>query len=238
MQRRQKTYKKSISMEFVLIPSGSFMMGAHESEKFSTAEKPRHKVKISKAFYIGRYEVTQEQWMAIMGSNPSEFQARKKPVENVSWDDVQEFIRKLNRKEGTDRYRLPTEAEWEYAARAGSEDAYCYGDDAEQLHEYAWYKENSGDKTQIVGKLKPNAWGLYDMHGNVFEWCQDWFDEKYYDNSPSSDPDGPSSDALRVLRGGSWSHVAWRCRAAARYWSNPDARLDYYGFRLVLLPGQ
>ncbi len=240
----QETHKNSIGMEFVLIPSGSFMMGAHEFEKGGKDEKPRHKVTISKAFFIGRYEVTQEQWMAVMGSKPSKFQARKKPVEQVSWDDVQEFIRKLNRKEGTDRYRLPTEAEWEYAARAGSEDAYCYGDDpdAEQLHKYAWYDKNSGRKTKTVGKLKPNAWGLYDMHGNVWEWCQDLYDSEYdseyYANSPSTNPKGPSSGSYRVFRGGSWLNSAWECRSAHRYYYSPDARSYSRGFRLARSPGQ
>ncbi len=196
---------------------------------------------------MGKYEVTQEQWVAIMGENPSEFQARRKPVEDVSWDDVQEFIRKLNKKEGVDRYRLPTEAEWEYAARAGSEGAYCYGDDpdARSLRKYAWYKKlpkkwyddkllKSFRRTIMVGELEPNAWGLFDMHGNVWEWCQDWFDHDYYASRPSKDPKGPSSGRERVLRGGAYNEEAGQCRSAARYYRDPDKGKCNFGFRLVL----
>jgi len=234
-----KTYTDSIGMEFVQIPSGSFLMGAHESENGGKAEKPRNKVNISKAFYIGRYEVTQAQWQAVMDGNPSQFPVPEGPVETVSWDDVQEFIDKLNRKDGKNKYRLPTEAEWEYAARAGSNERYCYGDDpdAAQLDQYAWYKKNSGAKPQTVGKLKPNAWGLYDIHGNVWEWCEDRYDEKYHATSPSAEPKRPSSGTHRMIRGGSWNNAAGKCRSAARLRSAPDFRIHYIGFRVVLLPG-
>ena len=234
-----KTYTNSIGMEFVLIPAGSFMMGADKNfEDAHDDETPRHKVRISKPFYLGEYEVTQEQWVAVMGSNPSEFKARERPVETVSWEDAQAFIRKLNSKEGHQRYRLPTEAEWEYAARAGSGGKYAFGDDEGQLSQYAWYYGNSGDKTQPVGRLQPNAWGLYDMHGNVWEWVQDWYDENYYSKSPSTDPAGPSSGSYRVLRGGSWGSFAGVCRSAAPNRSTPSARDFNYGFRLALSPGR
>ncbi len=235
---QQKTHTNSIGMQFVLIPAGSFMMGAHEFEGGLDWEKPRHKVTVSKPFYIGKYEVTQEQWHAVMGSNPSKFATRDRPVENVSWDDAQEFIRRLNAKEGGSKYRLPTEAEWEYAARAGSDTAYCYGDDpdAESLHQYAWYNKNSGGKTQIVGKLKPNAWGLYDMHGNVWEWVQDWYDSEYYTKTPEKDPLNNAGGSDRVLRGGGWRNVAGHCRSASRNSRSPDYRYEYRGFRLARSP--
>jgi formylglycine-generating enzyme required for sulfatase activity len=165
----EKTYTNSIGMEFVLIPSGSFMMGADKNfEDASDDETPRHRVTISQPFYLGKYEVTQGEWAEVMGSNLSRFKGRSNPVENVSWDDAIEFIRRLNQKEGHCRYRLPAEAEWEYAARAGSASTYSFGDDAGQLGRYAWYGGNSGDSTHPVGQKEPNAWGLYDIHGNVW----------------------------------------------------------------------
>lgn len=224
----------SIGVEFVLIPADSFQMGADPNfENASSDETPRHRVTISKPFYLGKTEVTQEQWVAVMGSNPSEFKGRSNPVEQVSWDNVQAFIRKLNAKEGKAVYRLPTEAEWEYACRAGSTGKYSFGDDAEALGRYAWFDGNSGEKTHPVGQLKPNAWGLYDMHGNVWEWVQDWYGEKYYGSSPSTDPSGPSGGSYRVYRGGSWYRDADRARAAYRNNDAPDHRRDYLGFRLA-----
>jgi len=168
-----------------------------------------------------------------MGSNPSHFNngGDDCPVEQVSWDDAQEFIRKLNQKEGADNYRLPTEAEWEYACRAGSTTAYCFGDDESRLKEYAWYDKNSDSKTHPVGLLKPNAWGLYDMHGNVWEWCQDWYGD--YPSDAATDPIGATVGSYRVLRGGSWSYFARYCRAAYRDAYSPGGRRNYYGFRLV-----
>jgi formylglycine-generating enzyme required for sulfatase activity len=175
----------TIGIEFILIPAGSFTMGSNDGD---SDEKPPHTVTISRPFYIGKYEVTQKQWVIIMGNNPSGFKGGNNPVENVSWNDVQEFIRKLNAKEGTTAYRLPTEAEWEYACRAGSTTKYCFGNDKSQLGQYAWYEKNSDNKTHPVGQLQANAWGLYDMHGNVWEWCEDWYGEDYYSSSPSTDP--------------------------------------------------
>ncbi len=230
----QKTYKNSIGMEFVLIPAGSFMMGADKNfEDCRDSETPRHKVTISKPFHIGKYEVTQEQWVAVMGSNPSEFKGRTRPVDQVSWEDAQSFIRKLNRKEGTNKYRLPTEAEWEYAARAGTTTAYSFGDDKGGLGQYVWYSGNSGKESHPVGQLRANAWGLYDIHGNVREWVQDWYGEVYYSNSPSANPKGPSSGSARVLRGGCWGCSARFCRSAYRGYYSPGLRVTGFGFRLV-----
>lgn len=211
-------------MEFMEIPTGSFRMGSTE---FFDSEKPVHKVKISEAFYLGKYEVTQAQWQVVMGNNPSYFKGDNLPVENVSWEDVQEFIAKLNRKgEGT--YRLPTEAEWEYACRAGTS-----GDYAGNLDEMGWYEGNSERKTHPVGQKKPNGWGLYDMHGNVWEWCEDWYDGGYYARSPNSDPKGPSEGSTRVARGGGCDFPSVACRSATRYGFRPVLRGNTLGFRLV-----
>ena len=232
-----RTLTNSIGMDFVLVPSGSFRMGADPNfEDASREETPRHSVTISRAFYLGKYEVTQEQWVAVMGTNPSRFKGRTNPVEQVSWDDAQAFIRRLNAKEGGSRYRLPTEAEWEYAARAGATGKFCFGDDDDQLGRYAWFEGNSGEKTHPVGQLRPNAWGLYDMHGNVWEWVQDWYDGSYYGRSPSTDPRGPATGTGRVFRGGFWDSVARYCRAAARNnytYGTPGYRYDSLGFRLA-----
>ena len=198
-----KIIKNSIGMEFVLISAGSFMMGANKNfEDAFEDEFPQHKVIISRPFYIGEYEVTQAQWVVIMGDNPSSLKDRKRPVEQVTWDDVNEFIHKLNKKEKTNAYRLPTEAEWEYAARAGSDTTYCFGDDADDLSQYAWFNGNSEGKTHPAAKLKKNAWGIYDMHGNVWEWCQDRYSDKHYSKSSLKDPRGPTTGSLRVGRGG------------------------------------
>jgi formylglycine-generating enzyme required for sulfatase activity len=219
----------SIDMEFELIQPGEFQMGAPDGDK---DEQPVHTVRISKPFYLGKYEVTQAQWQAVMGNNPSAFTGDPtRPVENVSWEDVQEFIRRLNTKEGGATYRLPTEAEWEYAARAGTTTAYSFGNDKSQLSQYAWYEDTSGRQTHPVGKLKPNAWGLYDMHGNVWEWVQDWYGP--YAAGAAVDPAGPSSGSSRVYRGGSWRSGAGRCRSACRGYWPPGRRFDYLGFRLL-----
>jgi formylglycine-generating enzyme required for sulfatase activity len=213
------------------------MMGSDPNfEEASKHEMPQHKVTISKPFYLGKYPVTQAQWVAVMGSNPSKFKGQNNPVEQVSWHDAQEFIRRLNAKEGHSRYRLPTEAEWEYAARAGTSSAYFFGDDKKALSEYAWYKDNSEETSHPVGQKLPNPWGLYDVHGNVYEWVQDWYGEKYYTNSPEGDPKGPSSSSYRVIRGGSWYSLTTCCRSADRYNFTPDYRFDFVGFRLVLSP--
>jgi formylglycine-generating enzyme required for sulfatase activity len=229
-----ETITNSIGMELVLIPAGSFRMGGDKKlEQAEDHETPRHIVKISKTFYMGKYEVTQSQWSEIMNNNPSKFKEDIRPVERVSWNDVQEFIQKLNNKEETNKYRLPTEAEWEYAARADTKSTYCFSSDIKTLSQYAWYRKNSEGKTHPIGQLKPNAWGLYDVHGNVHEWCQDWFDRNYYSQSPSNSPLGPSSGLAKVLRGGDWGSENWYCRCASRSLSSPDRRSNRLGFRLV-----
>ena len=168
------SFHNSIGMEFVLIPSGSFVMGRDPLfEEDRDDELPQHKVNISKPFYLGKYQVTQAQWVAVMEDNPSGFKGPANPVEQVSWNDAQEFIKRLNVKEGHNRYRLPTEAEWEYAARAGADTVYFFGNDENILPVYAWFIDNSRKTPHPVGKKRPNAWGLYDVHGNVWEWVQD-----------------------------------------------------------------
>jgi formylglycine-generating enzyme required for sulfatase activity len=236
----QKNYSNSIGMEFILIPAGSFTMGADKDfEEADDDETPQHWVRISKPFYLGIYEVTQAQWTAVMENNPSKYKYddRSNPVEQVSWDDAQAFIERLNAKEGHSRYRLPTEAEWEYAARAGSTSAYSFGNDSGQLGRYAWCGVDWDlGLTHPVGQKQPNAWGLYDMYGNVWEWVQDWYGENYYRSSPATDPAGPWSGWRRVVRGGNWSSLAWSCRSANRGSYPPGSRDDRLGFRLALDP--
>src|SRR5712691_6380873 len=225
-------WRNSIGMEFVLIPAGEFQMGSNDTEALSD-EKPVHTVRLTKPFYLGKYEVTQAQWEAVMENNPSRYKGDSAlPVEKVSWQDVQEFISRLNARErGTAFYRLPTEAEWEYAARAGSNRAYSFGNSAGDLGRYAWCDRNSGDKTHPVGQLQPNAWGLYDMHGNVWEWVQDWYEA--YSGGTAVDPAGPSKGWLRVARGGSRDRTARDCRSAARIYGVPDVGYSDLGFRLL-----
>ena len=225
-------------MEFVYVKPASFMMGSPSSKQGRGSYEKQHRVTLTKGYYLQTTEVTQGQWRAIMGNNPSRFSncGDGCPVEKVSWNDVQAFISKLNRKEGTNRYRLPTEAEWEYAARAGSTSRFCFGDDEDRLSEYAWYVRNSGGKTHSVAQKKPNAWILYDMHGNVWEWCQDWYSD--YPSGSVTDPTGPSSGSSRVYRGGCWLNLAGLCRSANRLWYLPGYRSHRLGFRLALSPGQ
>jgi formylglycine-generating enzyme required for sulfatase activity len=210
---------------FIQIPAGEFMMG---SDTGSAAEKPAHRVRISQPFEMGKHEVTQAEWEAVMGNRPSYFGGDNRPVEQVSWNDVQEFIGRLNALDDGYAYRLPTEAEWEYACRAGST-----GDYAGKLDQMAWVDENSQQMTHAVGTKQPNAWGLYDMHGNVFEWCQDYYDANYYAQSPAVDPQGPESGSFRVKRGGGWMFAAAFARSAARDLFAPSYRFNYVGFRLV-----
>ncbi|MDR2051110.1 MAG: formylglycine-generating enzyme family protein [Deltaproteobacteria bacterium] len=233
-----KNYTNSLGMEFVLIPAGSFQMGSELLDD----EKPVHTVSISKAFYLGKFEVTQEQWLLLMETNPSWFRGAGLPVEQVFWNEAQEFIRRLNLREGHKRYRLPTEAEWEYAAGAGGKGALPPAEEASALGREAWYDRNSGNSTHPVGGKEPNAWGLYDMLGNVNEWVQDWFAGDYYGRGPARDPAGPSSGTLRVRRGGSWSDAAGNCRLTRRTFDAPDSsacgapgcRLGDLGFRVLL----
>jgi formylglycine-generating enzyme required for sulfatase activity len=201
----------STGMKFTLIPAGEFYMGSEESDD----EKTVHKVKINNAFYLGTYPVTQREWKAVMGDNPSHFKGDDLPVEKVSWDDVQKFIKKLNEKEGTGKYRLPSEAEWEYACRAGTTTRYSFGNSESKVGDYAWHLKNSGDKTHPVGQKKPNSWGLYDMHGNVWEWVQDELHDSY-DGAPTDGSAWEGNGAVRVNRGGSWGAIAPYSRSAER----------------------
>ena len=201
-------------------------------------EQPVTRVRISKGFYLGKYEVTQDQWQAVMGNNPSEFSGCGRcPVESVSWNDVQEFIGKLNAKEKGRVYRLPTEAEWEYAARAGTDtDTYAgevtepVGNDA-VVNQIAWYRQNSEDHTQPVGGKKPNGFGLHDMLGNVYEWVGDW--DGQYPGESVTDPEGPGSGSYRVARGGSWASLPRGCRSSKRSRPPPVFHFDFLGFRLL-----
>jgi len=218
----------NFQIEMVFVKGGTFKMGYHNGD---SDEKPVHRVTVSD-FYIGKYEVTQKQWRAIMGNNPSYFKGDNLPVENVSWDDVQEFLKKLNTKTGK-HYRLPTEAEWEYAARGGVKSrGYEYAG-SNNIDEVAWYDGNSGNKTHPVGTKKPNELSIYDMSGNVWEWCHDWYATNYYRNSPHYNPQGPSNGDSRVLRGGSWDYDAGNCRVANRYGDYPGYSDGNDGFRVA-----
>ena len=229
---------KGVKLELVLIPAGEFMMGSPDSDKNANAdEKPQHRVRITKPFYLGKYPVTQEQWQAVMGNNPSRFKGPRNPVEQVTWADSQVFLKKLNAKSagGKGRFALPTEAQWQYACRAGSTTRYCFGDDPSQLGDYTWYEKNC-DKTQPVGEKKPNAWGLYDMHGNVHQWCADWYDKDYYAKSPTDDPTGPATGTARMLGGGAWPLAADDSRSANRdHYLIADSDV---GFRLALIAAE
>ncbi len=233
----EQGYVNSMGMEFVLIPAGEFTMGTEPKKEGGTPdEAPMHKVSIDKPFFLGKYEVTQAQWEAVMGKNPSKFKGPSNPVEQVSWLAAQEFIKRLNAKEGHTRYRLPTEAEWEYAARAGTDSAYSFGNESKDLTHYAWYDGNSADSTHPVGQKAANPWGLFDMHGNVYEWAQDWYGEKYYADSPKEDPQGPAKGLHRVNRGGSWLNTPEDCRSGLRSYLLPDGTFDSIGLRLALSP--
>jgi formylglycine-generating enzyme required for sulfatase activity len=226
---------KGVSMKLVLIRPGKFMMGSPDSEQGrESKEGPQHEVVITKPFYIGATQVTQAQYEAVMGTNPSSFKGPTNPVEMVSWNDAAEFCKRLSPKT-RQVVRLPTEAEWEYACRAGTETRFSFGDSDGVLGDHAWCASNSGGKTQPVGQKTPNPWGLYDMHGNVWEWCADWYGD--YTNGIVSNPSGPASGTRRMLRGGSWSQGgagAFRC--ASRRISDPSVRVNFYGFRCAKTP--
>ncbi|MDQ1252616.1 MAG: hypothetical protein QG646_1738 [Euryarchaeota archaeon] len=235
IQEIPKTFTSpSTGMKFVLIPAGKFTMGSPlEEQGRYDDEGPAHQVTIKNSFYMGKYPVTQKEWKEVMENNPSNFKGTYRPVECVSWEDVQEFVKKLNEKESTDKYRLPSEAEWEYSCRAGTQTRYSFGDDKSKLNEYAWYGNNSGSETHPVGYKKPNSWGLYDMHGNVWEWVQD----KWHNNYNGSTFDGGAwedgNDSGRVDRGGSWYGDTRNCRSANRRRSHLGYRGNILGFRLL-----
>ena len=216
----------------VKVEAGSFNMGATpEMQAPYEVEKPVHRVTLTNNYYIGKYEVTQALWQAVMGSNPSYFKGDDLPVEQVSWNDCQDFISKLNAMTGK-RFRLPSEAEWEYAARGGKKSRGYQYSGSNTLGDVAWYEGNSGSKTHAVGTKQPNELGIYDMTGNVYEWCQDWYGS--YSSSPQTNPTGAASGSYRVSRGGSWNYSARFCRASCRFDGTPDCRDGYLGLRLVL----
>jgi len=217
-------------MQFVKIPVGSFTMGCSVGDQECHAdEKPAHRVSITRPFEMGKYQVTQAEYEAATAVNPSYSQGPNLPVEGVSWDDARKFCEALSGKADGYRYRLPTEAQWEYAARAGDTSS-RYG----PLDEVAWSRDNSGGKSHPVGEKKPNGFGLYDMLGNVWEWVQDWHSITYYSHSPESDPQGPATGEYRVARGGSWRGVVrGHARVSSRYMLKPNVRSIVVGFRCV-----
>jgi formylglycine-generating enzyme required for sulfatase activity len=246
-----REWTNSIGIKLALIPAGTFQMGSTGADKDAEyAEKPQHEVRITQPFYLGVHEVTQGQYQTVMGQNPSGFKGSDNlPVEEVSWLDAVRFCNKLSEREGLnpyyriegdavtiaggDGYRLPTEAEWEYACRAGTTTRFSFGDDEKALGQYAWYLANSSFQTHPVGEKPPNAFGLYDMHGNVWEWCWDGYDTNYYERSPGKDPPGPGTAAHRVIRGGGWDDDPQFARSAYRFRDSPGYRSFYLGFRLA-----
>ncbi|WP_089722071.1 SUMF1/EgtB/PvdO family nonheme iron enzyme [Candidatus Entotheonella palauensis] len=225
-------FTNRIGITFVFIPAGEFTMGSTNSDPHARdGEKPDHRVVISEPFYLAQHPVTQAQWQAIMGTNPSVSQDANCPVENVSWEDAQAFLQKLNELEGGNHYRLPTEAQWEYACRATSNTAYAFGDDGALLGDYAWYRDNAGDKPHPVGQKKPNAWNLYDMHGNVREWVQDR--RGSYSSDAVTDPTGPPTGVGRCFRGGSYKEARQDLRSAHRLSALPGYTASDIGFRCL-----
>lgn len=221
-------WTNSVGMTFARIPSGEFAMGSNAGDSHET---PVHSVTISRSFYLATTEVTQAQWKSVMGINPSKFRGDDLPVEQVNWDDARRFIYKLNARERTTRYRLPTEAEWEYACRAGATGNGAMTD----LSSSAWVAPESGNRTHPVGSRQPNAWGLFDMAGNVYEWCEDW--RGGYPAGKAKDPQGPSCGWGRVARGGSWWKHANRAQCWFRDFYRPDYTADEIGFRVVAEAG-
>ncbi len=241
------TLPGKVKLEMKQIKAGSFLMGSPEDERGRYDDEVQHRVTLMRDYWLGTCEVTQAQWKAVMGSNPSEFKGDDLPVENVSWEDAMEFCKKLNhvpyiRKPKGYQFSLPTEAQWEYACRAGTTSALNSGRNltsaegaCPNLDQVGWYWKNSGSSTHPVGRKQPNAWGLYDMHGNVWEWCRDWFGDY---SGKATDPTGPSSGSYRVIRGGSWGGYAQYCRSAYRCRTSPGYWSIDLGFRLALVPVQ
>ena len=224
--------------DMVLVEGGTFLMGSdyyyyYDDDDDYDYDYPIHAVTLD-TYHIAKYPITQAQWVAVMGNNPSRFKGDDLPVEQVSWDDIQEFLQRLNQLTAPHYiFSLPTEAQWEYAARGGNRSKgfdYAGSDDVDEV---AWYYRNSG-QTNPVGQKKPNELGLYDMSGNVWEWCNDWYDKAYYRNSPSRNPVNTTPATYRVLRGGSWGGYPLHCRVANRFSITPTGRNDGYGFRIAL----
>ena len=241
-----ETITNALGMTFVRLPAGNFIMGTlseatdallnHYPEaprEWFRAETPQHLVTISQPFYLSMHPVTQAQWEAVMGNNPSQFKGfSARPVENVSWNDAQQFLMRLSAADDRYTYALPTEAQWEYACRAGSTSAHSFGDNEAHLGDYAWYRDNADGTTHPVGEKRPNAWGLYDMHGNVWEWCQDWYSE--YTADSMTDPGGPNAGVARVIRGGSWDSEAQYARSARRERYQANGQSQILGFRCLI----
>ena len=228
------------TLDFIWVPPGSFWRGSDATEAGRDADEgPRHQVTLSRGFFLGVHEVTQAQWTTVMGRNPAVFRhgpdAPRRPVESVSWEDCREFIARLAAF-GVGRFRLPTEAEWEYAARAGSDARFPWGDDpaGQTTHRHAWANSRSMAVTHPVGGKPPNAWGFHDLHGNVWEWCADWYGP--YADGPQLDPVGPATGKERVFRGGSWFDFPPSLRSANRHRHRPDGRYAAVGLRLVWEP--
>ncbi|MCZ7648253.1 MAG: formylglycine-generating enzyme family protein [Planctomycetota bacterium] len=230
-QTPEPAFLNSLGMKMVRLPAGQFEMGSLETEAGRDPEEgSRHTVTITTSFYMSATEVTQAQWKALMGDNPSRFQGDELPVDSVSRADCEAFVNALSSLEGK-TYRLPTEAEWEFACRAGSTARFCYGDYDAGLDAYAWHAGNSAGTTHPVGTLKSNAFGLYDLHGNVWEWCHDGY--RRYDGTARTDPVDPDDGEHAVMRGGSWIAEPALCRSAFRNWLHPDHLDDSGGFRVV-----
>ena len=235
----------SIGMQLVLIPAGEFMMGRAEAageaaKAFGVSGvffQKEHRVRLTKSFYLGVHEVTQEQYERVMGVKPSDFKRPQHPVVNVNWIQAVKFCDKLSalpeEQAARRAYRLPTEAEWEYACRAGTTTRYSFGDDSVALGDYAWFADNSDVTTHPVGEKRPNAWGLYDMYGNAWEWCADWNDEGFLTYSLVDDPAGPATGFDRVYRGGSFNSPASYCQSASRRLCHPYYWNSYRGFRVA-----
>lgn len=221
-----------VGIQFKRLPGGTFTMGA-ANERGSSS--PPHSVTITKPFEIGIYEVTQKQYEAVMGTNPSVYAGENNPVDSLNWNQATEFCRKLSampaEKAAGHVYRLPTEAEWEYACRAGTSSKFCCGDDESELEDYAWFKNNALTTTHPVGQKKPNLWGLYDMHGNVYEWCQDFYTR--YQEGAVTDPQGGETGPGRVVRGGGMSNIADYCRSSERAYVSAETNRHSYGLRVV-----
>jgi formylglycine-generating enzyme required for sulfatase activity len=224
-----------VTMDFVLIRPGSFVMGS-AAESGDEDESPAHRVTLTESFYLGKYEVTQEQWQLVTGGNPSRFKGATLPVESVSWNDCQRFLAALQQKTGR-QFGLPTEAQWEYACRAGTTTRWSFGDDESLLDGYAWSGANSGGTTHPVGGKKPNAWGLYDMHGNVGEWTADWYAKHGYERGEVTDPHQPPSPGHSpIWRGGAWGDNSDYLRCAYRNVNGADNAHHGIGLRCVMRP--